>query len=614
MKQFLTTFLFPLLPVLGLQAQIDHLEPPFWWTGMTESSLQIMVHGAGIGETTVRLKGGKDKLTSVEEVENENYLFLNIDLGSEIEARSFELIFERANQLVESYEYKLHDRKAGAAEVEGFNSADVMYLVMPDRFANADPTNDQVNGMIDPVLDREDPLGRHGGDLQGITEHLDYIQEMGFTALWLNPALKNNQKHMSYHGYGITDFYKTDPRMGTNEDYLALADAASQKGIKLIMDMVFNHCGLGHWWMNDLPSQDWINQHPTFTKTNHKRTTLQDPYASESDYENMRDGWFVEAMPDLNQRNPLMATYLIQNSIWWIEYLGLAGIRMDTYPYPDKFMMADWCEAVLKEYPQFNIVGEEWSTNPVVVSYWLKGKENHDGYDGHLPSAMDFPLQHALERGLVEEESWGTGLIKLYEILANDVLYPNPNDLTIFGDNHDMPRIYMQLGKDVDLLKNAMVYLLTTRGIPQIYYGTEILMTHEEGDGHGWIRKDYPGGWDGDRVNAFTGEGLNDDAAAFQAYMKHLLHWRKAQPAIHSGKLTHFAPENDMYVFFRYNSESKIMVIINKSDSDRPLDLKRFKGQLKGYTQAKDITHQTTVSIEDTLELQARTPYIFELQ
>ncbi|MBC9889402.1 MAG: alpha-amylase [Opitutae bacterium] len=613
-RQQITVFLSLLLALSPVYGKIEHVEPPFWWTGMKRPSLQVLVHGPSIGKSDVSLQAETVLLKSVVRVENPNYLFLNLELAPETEPGSFPIQFKKDGQTVAEYRYELRARKPNASQVEGFNSSDVIYLITPDRFANGDPGNDRVAGMRDDSLDRNHPLSRHGGDLKGIRQHLDYIADMGFTAVWMNPVLENNQPRYSYHGYGITDFYRVDPRFGSNEEYGALCQASQANGLKMVKDMIFNHCGEGHWWMNDLPSSDWINYLPEKRQTNHKRTTLQDPYAAKSDYELMRDGWFVSAMPDLNQRNPLVAEYLIQNSIWWIEYLGLAGIRMDTLPYADKYMMADWTRRLLDEYPRFNVVGEEWSINPLVIAYWQKGKANRDGYASDLPSLMDFPLQNTLASALQEEESWSSGLIKLYEILTNDVLYPDPNNLVIFGDNHDMPRLYMQLGKDVNLMKNAMVYLLTMRGIPQIYYGTEILMTHEEGNDHGHIRKDFPGGWKNDTVNAFTGEKLPDHRRSFQEFVRGILHWRKEQPAIHRGQLTHFVPKDGIYVYFRYDDRDTIMVVINKNEENTSLDLTRFETFLGNHSEAYDVVGGNVIPLEAKLPLQALTPYILKLQ
>jgi glycosidase len=462
-------------------------------------------------------------------------------------------------------------------------------------------------------LKRRKRYGRHGGDIKGIRDHLDYISDMGFTAIWLNPVLENDMAEWSYHGYAATDFYKVDRRFGTNDEYVEMINQAKEKGLKVIMDMIFNHCGKSHWWMDDLPSADWLS-YPEYVPTNHRRTVNQDPYASQYDSERMTRGWFVEAMPDLNQENPFMSEYLVQNSIWWIEYSGIAGIRMDTYPYPDKHMMAEWNRRVLDEYPHFNIVGEEWSLNPAIVSYWQKGQNNRDGYDGELPSLMDFPLQNAVSEGLKDKEDWDGGLIKIYEMLANDFLYPDPFNLVVMPDNHDMPRFYMQLDMDRDLYRNGIVFFLTTRGIPQIYYGSEILMTHIEGDDHGYIRKDFPGGWPGDKVNAFTGEGMGSEEKNMQNMFKRLLNWRKTSDVIHSGKLKQFAPEHGTYVYFRYNDDDMVMVILNKNSSAYELKLDRFSEMLGDKQSARDVLGGREYKLGETINLSPRKPYILEIK
>jgi len=510
-------------------------------------------------------------------------------------------------------DYQLQAKTAATARRPGFDNSDVMYLLMPDRFANGDPENDVVEGMREKVADRTDRTGIHGGDLKGIMNNLDYIANMGFTAIWLNPFLENDMDRTSYHGYSTTDFYKVDPRYGTNEDFLRLSEMAAEKNIKLIMDMIFNHIGSRHWWMEDLPSDDWINNYPDISFSNHRRTVNQDPYASETDRKNMVDGWFVESMPDLNQRNKFLAQYLVQNSIWWIEYAGLSGIRMDTYPYPDKHMMAEWNRRVLTEYPDFNIVGEEWSLNPAIVSYWQKGQTNSDGYDGNIPSMMDFPLQSALKESLTEPESWNTGWIKLYEALANDFLYPDPANLVIFPDNHDMPRFFMQVEMDRDLYKLGITYILTTRGIPQIFYGSEILMTHTESDHHGDIRKDFPGGWHGDPINAFTGKGLSQEQKEMQAYFRKMLNWRKDAAVIHTGQMIHYAPEKGVYVYGRYDENNRVMVLLNKTGKEVTLEAGRFSELISHFSRGTDILSGAVFELDQSITVPARTGLVLEL-
>ncbi len=602
-----------LLFMQASHAQIERVEPPFWWTGMKNPSLQLMIHGENIGGADVITDHPGIKVTGVNTPENPNYLFADLELTPDLEPGEFSISLVRGGKTIASARYELKSREDGSADRKGFNASDVMYLVMPDRFANGNPGNDLVPGMKEGP-NREYRLGRHGGDLEGIREHLDYIAGMGFTALWLNPVLENNQQKSSYHGYSITDFYRVDPRLGTNGEYRELCLQAGEKGIGMIMDMVFNHIGSGHWWMKDMPSPDWVNYYPDYVRCSHRRTVNQDPYASGADRDLMVRGWFAPSMPDLNQRNPFLANYLIQNSIWWIEYAGLAGIRMDTYPYPEKEMMAEWNRRVLEEYPHFNIVGEEWSLNPGLVSYWQRRQVNRDGYQGYLPSLMDFPLQNALVKGLTTEDGWDSGWLILYETLASDYLYPDPYNLVVLADNHDMPRFYMQLGMDAGLYKLGIAYLLTTRGIPQILYGSEIPMTHTESDHHGDIRKDFPGGWEGDRVNAFTGAGLTPEQKEMQEFFRTLLNWRRQNPVIHTGKLIHYAPRGGTYVYGRYNDEKTVMVILNKSEKAESLDMDRFHELIGKCTVGTDVVSGREYDVLDKLEVPAKTALVLELK
>ena len=441
-----------------------------------------------------------------------------------------------------------------------------------------------IESLLETKIDRNDDYARHGGDIEGITQHLDYIQDMGFTAVWPSPLLENNMKSASYHGYAITDFYKVDPRFGTLSKYKNLAMQLQQKNMKLIMDMVANHCGSEHWWMKDLPFSNWLNYQEEFEAgekmptSNHRRTTNQDRYASKYDAAEMQKGWFVQTMPDLNQQNPFMATYIIQNSIWWIETLHLGGIRQDTYPYPDKHFMADWAKAIMTEYPNFSIVGEEWSYNPLLVAYWQDGHQNYDGYRSYLKSTMDFPMQQNIVDALNEDESWDNGLVKIYEGLANDFAYNSPKDIMIFADNHDKSKIYTQLNEDVEKTKMAMGLLLTLPRIPQVYYGTEILMNDTEKPGdHGLIRTDFPGGWLGDEVDVFKNEALTETQMDFKDFLKTILNYRKNSTAIHDGKTIHFAPFEGLYVLFRQHENETLMLVLNKNETSKTVDLNRFK-------------------------------------
>jgi glycosidase len=602
-------FLILFLTSLSFQAQIEKVEPPYWWVDMNHDQLELLIYGKDISQFTASVDDKNIQILGVKKTENSNYLFLNLDL-SKATSGKFNINFSKKGKRTDlSIPYELKERKPDSELKEGFDSSDVIYLITPDRFANADESNDIVKTMNEKTLDRNDDYGRHGGDIKGITKHLDYIDEMGFTAIWPGPLLTNDMKGSSYHGYAMTDFYEVDPRFGTLEDYIELSKNAKNKGIKLIMDQVANHIGVEHWWIKDLPAKDWVNYQEEFLKgeiviTNHRRTTNQDSYASVKDTDLMSEGWFVSTMPDLNQRNPLLANYLIQNSIWWIETLDLGGIRQDTYPYPDKEFMADWAGAIMKEYPNFSIVGEEWSTNPLLVGYWQQGANNKDGFESNLSSTMDFPMQKAIVEALNEEESWDKGLVKIYEGLANDFSYAHPEKIMIFPDNHDMDRIFTQLNENVVNTKMALGYLLTLPRIPQLYYGTEILMqnTAKPGD-HGLIRTDFPGGWKGDTINAFTGEGLTSEQADMQLFVKKVLNYRKNSEAIHTGKTIHFAPENGVYVLFRIKNDESVTVILNKNDQPISLNLSRFEEVGLAGKRVKNIITGEIFIFENNLEI-----------
>jgi glycosidase len=614
MKQLFITaiLLISFLNSFAAVPKLERIEPMFWWAGMKSPELQLMVYGDKISETDVAIKYPGVELISVTKVQNPNYLFLDLRLAENMQPGTFEIQFTKEKKVVQTYLYELKAREKNSAIRTGFNTSDVIYLITPDRFINGNPNNDWVEGMKEKP-NRSSKNGRHGGDIQGIINSLDYLQKMGFTAVWLNPVLENNMTQVSYHGYSTTDFYKVDPRYGTNEEYRLLNDELDKRGMKLIMDMIFNHCGSEHWWMNDLPMNDWINNYPDYKITSHRRTVNQDPHASEADRSAMVDGWFVPTMPDLNQKNPFMEKYLIQNSIWWIEYVGLEGIRQDTWPYPDKNMMTTWTKRVLDEYPDFNIVGEEWTMNPAIVSYWQKVKVNSDGYKCYLPSLMDFPLQNAVSSGLRNKENWDNGLIQIYESLANDFLYPDAGNLVIFPDNHDMSRFFVQVGEDVDLLKMGVALFLTMRGIPQIYYGTEILMRHE-GSEHGNIRADFPGGWQGDKINAITGVGLTAEQKDMQGYISKIQNWRKNKSVIHNGKLMHFVPQDGVYTYFRYNKDEKVMVLLNKNETEKTVSTSRFSEIINGCKSGKEIISDKLIEDISEIKIPAKTVMIIELQ
>jgi len=577
---------------------LERVEPTNWWIDFKNTSLQLLVKEDNIGNSKPSISYAGVSIKKVNKARSENYLFIDLEIDKSTKAGKFDIVFTFKDGTKKTHTYELKAREKSADKYVGFNSSDAIYLITPDRFSNGDESNDINKYLKDTSLGRTDGYKRHGGDLQGIINHVDYISDLGFTTVWPTPVLTNDMSKGSYHGYAITDYYQVDPRFGILDDYKNLADKLREKEMKLIMDQIANHCGLEHWWMKDLPFKDWVNNQKNYEdnienwnwktniNSNHRRTTNQDLYASEIDRKENNEGWFVPEMPDLNQRNPFMAKYIIQNSIWWIETLGLGGIRQDTYPYPDKDFMANWAGTIMNKYPNFSIVGEEWSYNPLLVGYWQKGAQNKDGYESNLKSTMDFPMQKSIIDGINEEESWDTGLVKLYEGLANDFQYATPKDIMVFLDNHDKSRLYTEVNEDVTKAKMALSYMLMLPRIPQVYYGTEILMddTAKPGD-HGLIRTDFPGGFKGDKRNAFTKDGLSDAQKMMQSFVTKILNYRKNSDAIQNGKTIHFAPFMGTYFLFRTKDNETVVHIINKNDTSITIDLKRYSEVgLKGKT------------------------------
>jgi glycosidase len=595
---------------------IKHLEPLNWWVGMEHPELQLLVNGDNISALTPELNYPGVTLVSVEKTDNKNYLFLNLRIAESTKAGSFVIAFKDGDKVAVKANYRLDARTKNSAARKGFDASDAIYLLMPDRFANGTKTNDSTADQFEKV-NRSISGGRHGGDLKGMQDHLDYIANMGFTMVWPTPLVENNMEHYSYHGYSATNHYKVDSRFGTNEDFKQYVAAANKKGVGVIQDIVLNHIGSNHWWMTDLPAKDWINFPITasekYVGTTHRRSTIHDAYATPDDTKLFTDGWFVQTMPDLNQRNPLLAKYLIQNSVWWIEYANLSGIREDTYSYSDKNFLTAWGKYLLEEYPQFNMVGEEWTSNQAIVASWQKGKRNDDGYVSYLPSLMDFPVHEIMRTALTEPEAWATGLIKLYETIANDFIYADPMHMVVFPENHDTSRIYSALDSNVDLFKNAMVLSATTRGIPQFFYGSEVLAESPKERDDGLVRSDMPGGWASDKVNAFTGKGLSAKQADALQFVKTLLKWRKTSDAVKTGKLMHFVPEKSTYVYVRYTDKSRALVIINKNAKDTELDLARYQIALNGKTSGKNILTNSLIDLTKPLQLNAMTPVVIEL-
>ncbi len=590
--------------------KIERVEPPSWFTGMKETVVQLMVYGRDIGSFDASVSYPGAEVTTVIKTDNPNYLFVNLNIGKAAPG-TVTLTFTRGKTRL-THEYPLFDKPAGA--MRGFDASDVIYLLMPDRFANGDPSNDDLEDMLEKN-DRSNPGGKHGGDLKGIADNLDYLKDLGVTGIWLNPFLENNQHRSSYHGYSTTDFYRSDPRYGTNEEFRQLVSKAHEKGLKVVMDMIFNHFGSEHWWMKDLPSKDWVHQFNKFTRTNYKASTYMDPYAAESDVRLMEQGWFDVTMPDLNQNNPLVETYLTQNSLWWIATSGLDGIRMDTYPYPEPDMMSRWSKRVTEEFPGFFIVGEVWYDDPARTSYWALNKINSDGYQSNLPSLTDLPLCFATHTAFTSSASATEGMSKLYNLLSQDFLYPEPARNVIFLDNHDMTRFFTETGSRLDVYKMALSFILTTRGIPQFYYGTEIVMEGDKKKGDGFLRADFPGGWEGDQKNAFTGLNLTDYEKEAFGFTRNLLNWRKDKEVIHTGKLRHYVPEEGLYVYSRYNEKESVLVILNNNEKEsRTVTKDRYPEAMEGFTRGYDVITGKSVDDLASFTVAPKTAMIIELK
>lgn len=618
-KNLLSSFLCACALIVSFHASaldsgIERVEPPNWWVGMKSEKLQLMVHGKNIADYQPELHYPGVRIDAVTAVANHNYLFIDLTIKPEAAAGKFDIVFKRGENSVK-LPYALLAREKGSANRESFGNADAILNLMPDRFANGDPSNDNVPGYVDQLNRSSNEAGRHGGDIKGIADHLDYIAAMGYTAIWPTPLTESNQKTYSYHGYAATDTYKIDPRYGSNEQYKNMVSLARQKGIGVIQDIVLNHIGSEHWWMKDMPMSDWISNDGKFIQTQHAHAVVSSPYSSQEDKKNFTEGWFNENMPDMNQRNPLVATYQIQNTIWWIEYARLYGIRVDTYGYSDTAFLTDWSRRITEEYPHLNIVGEEWSTNPVIVSYWQRGKNHSNGYVSSLPSLMDFPLNNTLRNALLEKDSMDNGFGALYAALTSDSIYPDPSNLVLFEGNHDQNRLYSVLNQDLALYKMALAYVLTMPRIPQLYYGTEVLMTsdnHDRNDGE--ARQDFPGGWAGDKVNAFTGTGLSAQQNEAQAFLKKLLNWRKSQAAIHHGKLTHYTPDRGTYTYFRHDQQKTVMVVLNKNREEVALNTRRFHEVLPARASGTDVISGKTFDLSHALTVPARSALILEVK
>ena len=619
MRKFLLSLSF-IMTALGMNAavKIDRVEPTDWYVGMKDPSLQLMVYGEGIREAQVSTDYPGVRVDSLVRLDSPNYLLVYLDLSG-AQPGEMKLRFTLGKSKKE-VSYRLKARAMAGEERKGFSNADVLYMLMPDRFAQGKDHKAQVKGMNPYVEDRSKPSLRHGGDLQGIRDHLDYFTQLGVTALWLTPVLENNSPDgkdgsSTYHGYATTNYYRVDPRFGTNEDYRELIADAHAKGLKVVMDMIFNHCGFEHPWVKDLPSQDWLNvpewlsgkeeDKAKYLQTSYKLTPVLDPYASEVDKRETVDGWFVPSMPDLNQRNPHVIKYLIQNSVWWIETVGIDGIRMDTYPYADREAMALWMKTLEREYPNFNTVGETWVTEPAYTAAWQKDSKL-SSVNSYLKTVMDFAFYDRVNMAAREEtDDWWQGMNRVYNTLCYDYLYANPSSVLAFIENHDTDR-FLRNGTDTLALKQALALLLTINRTPQLYYGTEILMngTKEVTDGN--VRKDFPGGFPGDKANCFTAEGRTRAQNDMFNWLSRLLHWRQGNEAIIHGKQVQFTPRKGVYVIARQAKGQNVLTVVNGTSEPAQMEVKRYAEIIGQATEATDILTGRKVALDKDVALQPR--------
>ena len=611
MKKSAVTLLL-LFSILMLRAQQLKVDPAFWWSGMQEPELQVMFYGEDIGNYTPTITSNDVVIKESVRLASPNYQILYLDI-SQSKPQQFDILFTDGNKQI-TYQYELRERDDKRKNIDTFNSSDVLYLIMPDRFANGNPANDNIKMNMPYIVDRSEPNERHGGDLEGISNNLDYLTDLGVTSIWLNPVLENDMEGGSYHGYATTDYYKVDPRFGTNEEYAQLVEDANEKGLKVVMDIIFNHCGSDHHWMTDMPSADWFNNIDEYVETSHIKEVYFDNYASDYDTKRLTDGWFVPTMPDLNQRNRHVAKYLIQNSIWWIEYTGINGIRQDTYPYADYDMMVDWCVAVDREYPEYNIVGEAWLNNIIGTAFWQQDSKVNNVGNTNLKTVMDFKLMGLSHSAFSEETgSWNGGLHSIYESLSYDYIYPDIYHVLRFLDNHDTDRFLKEMPTDLLTYKQAISFLLTIPGIPQLYYGTELLMHGNKSKYDGDIRLDVPGGWAEDKENHFTREGRSDLQNEAFDFLQKLLKWRKGNDIIANGKMKHYVVNNGVYLYERYLNNKKVVVVMNGTTSDVELKLDRYAETLGNSKGGFDIVSNKNIELSNTLKLTPRQTIILEL-
>lgn len=612
MQKWILYFIFIFtFQIYAAAAKPDRVEPLFWWTGMHQKELQISIHGENISTYDIQIKYPGVKILKKSLTDNPNYVFLYVEIGKRTKPGTFDIIFKKDRETF-SYPYTLKARVPDSESRKSFSEADNLYLLMPDRFVNGNPDNDSVTGYHQGI-DRSSLAKRHGGDMEGIISKIPYLADLGITALWTTPFFDNNDFNYSYHHYGCTDYYKIDPRLGKNEDYPRLSKVAAQNGIKLILDMVPNHCCSNHWWFSDMPDKNWFHTWPAFTSSNYRMASWTDPHASEWDRAKLIKGWFAPNMPDFNLSNPLVFDYLKQVYVFWIEYAEISGLRVDTYPYNDIKLAYQFVKSIRDEYPNLTIVGECWMDTPLEIAYYQSGNNNKDGFDSGLQSVMDFNLRNILVSAFKEKEGWNTGLARFYSHFAQDFAYANTNLLMNFVDNHDVDRLSTQTGGNVNFYKMALAMLLTVRGYPQIYYGTEIMIDGLAGtyEGH---RYEFPGGWKDHQRDAFTEAGRTSLENEVFHYLKKLLHYRKNNQVMQNGKMKQFIPENGIYVYFRYNNNKTVMIIVNKNNEKKQLSMTRFVEMLQGKKTASDIMSGASYPLDQDLLLQPENVHILEIQ
>lgn len=615
MKKLIIIFSILVLFTQTISAQkntaISRVEPSFWWVGFKHQQLQLIVHGQQISQRNVAINYEGVSIAQIIKVENPDYLFLNLNISPATKPGSFKIAFQQKGEKDIFYNYELKARN-NLTKAQGVTSKDLIYLIMPDRFANGNYANDKIAGLNDQTFNRDSMYHRHGGDIEGIINHLDYIKDLGATAIWLTPVLANNEFKTSYHGYANTDNYLIEPRYGTNAIYKQLVDDAHAKDLKIVMDVVPNHVGSQHWTVLNKPFKDWVHQWPNFTRTTYKDQTIFDPYASAEDKKVMQNGWFDYHMPDMNQENELVQNYILQSYLFWIEYAGVDGFRIDTYPYNNLDFMAKWMKRVKEEYPNFTMFGETYVNGLVNQAYFTQGKTVNQDVETELLGVTDFQVHYGILNALNQNFGWTEGVNNIYTVLASDFIYQNPNTNVLHLDNHDITRFYTSVGEDFTKFKSGMAMLLTLRGIPQIYYGTELLFKGANNP-DGLLRADVLGGWKEDQTNKFTAAGRTAQENEAFNYIKTLANYRKNTTALQSGKTMQFVPVDGVYVYFRYDDAKTVMVVYNSNQEAKKLGLTHFNERIGGFTKAKEITNGMTLERLDELNVPQKTAYVFEL-